>query len=138
MKLPDPVYTVEDWINPKGNLARDYVRVGKHAQWLTHLCSLWLSYHNEDNEHAKYTIPHELPKDIHPDAKRINEAIKNCGMWGPSTRKTETDQPEPGKVTPWWQVFEQWESGSLDRQIAAIIEAVPAVNGEAIVNEIAK
>jgi len=135
--MPDPTYTVDGWVNPRGNLARDYVRVAKSAVWLSHLCSLWLSHCNEDEEVARYVIPHKIPK-FYPDAKRIGEAIDNCGLWGKSTRKGESDQPPPAAHTPWPWVFEQWRSGSLDRQIDDLLHCVPEQNRETVRKEMLK
>jgi len=130
-------YHVNDWVNPKGNLARDYQRVGKNAVWLIHLCSLWLSHKHGDEHEATYDPPHELPK-VYPDAKRINLAIKQCGLWGQSTRKTEAGQPAPVVCTPWSEVFSMWLGGSLERQLDGLLGFVPSENGEAIRQEMLK
>lgn len=137
MKMPDPTYTVDAWVNPRGNVARDYVRVAKNASWLSHLCSLWLSYYGGDDERAKYEVPYRLPGSF-PDAKRINEAIKNCGLWGPTSRKSEAGTPEPATVTPWPWVYEQWKSGSLDRQINDLLYWMPEQNRKAVRKEMLK
>ena len=130
-------YHVNDWVNPRGNLARDYQRVGKNAVWLIHLCSLWLSHKHGDEHEATYDPPHELPK-VYPDAKRINLAIKQCGLWGQSTRKAEAGQPAPVVCTPWSEVFSMWLGGSLERQLDGLLGFVPSENGEAIRQEMLK
>ena len=158
-------YHVNDWVNPRGNLARDYQRVGKNAVWLIHLCSLWLSHKHGDEHEATYDPPHELPK-VYPDAKRINLAIKQCGLWEryeENAHRVKVKRAANGSlsvtrggkkasdpisiaaahrlqidVIGWHNVFSMWLGGSLERQLDGLLGFVPSENGEAIRQEMLK
>lgn len=157
-------YEPDDWINPNGRVAKDYERVGRQAAWLTHLCSLWLSYHQGDHAEAQYTTPYLLPKQI-PHAERINKAIKECGLWDAppresqsavkvrrlkdgslSVRRRNVDVSDPMSNAaaytvprlPWPLVYRQWETGSLDRQVEWLVGFIPQVNGDKVRQEMLK
>lgn len=166
MKLfEDPPYEPDDWINPRGRVAMDYQRVLKQATWLDLLCSLWMAYHDGDTMAAKYDPPYELPTAI-PNAKRINQAIKETGAWARPPRESanmkirrlkngnlsvkrrnlDTSDPLSNPAADrrtadkwhWPHVFQMWLDGGLDRQINGLVGNLPSPNQEVIRQELLK
>ncbi len=152
---------MDDWVNPRGRVAKDYERVGKRTAHLILLCGLWLQYCHGDIDLARSTEPHELPASF-PDSKAIKQAIKGSGAWegNPESGNLKFRQLKSGRMSikrrnldvtdpmsipaadfaprykwHWPDVFDAWLSGSLERSLDDLCGFVPVANREAIQQE---
>lgn len=152
----------DDWVNPRGSVAKTYERVGKQAVWLGNLVAAWLDFHGGDLEACKNDPPYKLPKSL-PQAERVNKAIKESGIYDrpprPSDPTMRIQRLKSGELTvkrgnlraddpmsipaaqgailkvPWSQVVDYWDSYGLDRDLEALLGFTPTPNREAVEKE---
>ena len=168
MRVSTPKTEPDDWINPRGGVAKSYEKVAKRCVWAILLCEVWLHYHEGNEVEAMYTVPSELPSSF-PHSKRLKEAMKGSGLWERGTKESKRTRPKelkdgtiqwyrgnrkledveihdlpaapPGSglsQQQWQSIFTGWLNGSLHRQLEVITAWLPQANREAIEEERAK
>ncbi len=128
---------------------QEMAKVARQAIWLSRLCSAWLHYHGGNHRAARLDLPYDpaasgfAPANGAPDAELIKEiktARKECGYWepqriyysrfkmlkkGPTTYPAQAPLPAPRTLSSWVEVYDSWQSGSLDRGIDDLLWCLP-------------
>jgi hypothetical protein len=150
-------YYPDDWINHKGNIAREYTRICIRASWLALLCNLWLVEMGGNEHEAANITPYRQHGSTHR-AKRINEAIDKSGLYefkrnpqpyarfrklkSGAIKRTANDPvangPAPIEVTPWRDMFNYWLHGGLERDAKDLANNLPEENKQRIREELVK
>lgn len=150
-------YYPDDWINHKGNVARDYTRICLRASWLALLCSLWLVEMGGNEHEAAHITPYRQHGGT-DRGKRINEAMDESGLWEqkhnpqPYVRYRELKNgrikrhandpvahgPAPIETTEWSTIFNYWLHGGLERDARDLARNLPEENKQRIREELLK
>jgi hypothetical protein len=149
-KQADKPLGPDDILNPRGATARDYAATAKQAAYLSIVCAHWLNYKPDVWAAMNDEPTTDMPTSF-PDAKRFNKARKLCGAWdtsnyGPKrntlkfkdggllgwtyTRNNKRPDnpdsikvadPKPAAKWDWFQVFNYWLEGGLERNIEEML-----------------
>ena len=131
VKIKPKATTPDDWLNPKGAIARDMRTSALRAGYLSIVCAHWLNHHQQETWRAGIDEPTwDLPARF-PDAKRFNQARKRCEAWDTKDRATAV-----AKRWDWPTVFAYWLSGGLERDVDALLRMMPSESRDRVRREL--